>query len=217
MALIQLEHIYFSYDGNSSPVLQDVSLLLESEQRIGLIGPSGSGKSSLLKLIVGLLTPQFGTISVLGKKCDAHEDYLSVRRQVGLLFQDADDQLFCPTVLEDVIFGPLNLGKTGEEAEIIARTILSELGLAGFESRVTYRLSGGEKRLIALAGVLAMSPRVLLLDEPFTGLDDAAVERLLNVLEELSHEMIVVSHQKDFLRRICPVILDIRDLKGKSE
>lgn len=216
MALIQLEHIHFSYDADSSPVLQEVSLLLESEQRIGLVGPSGSGKSSLLKLIVGLLTPQSGTITVLGKPCGAPEDFVPVRRQVGLLFQDADDQLFCPTVLEDIVFGPLNLGKSGEEAETIARTILSELGLTGLESRVTYRLSGGEKRLVALAGVLAMSPRVLLLDEPFTGLDEAAVERLLHVLEKLSHEMIVVSHQRAFLRRICPTILDIRDLQRKS-
>lgn len=216
MALITLEHIDFAYGADMPVVLNGLSLALESGRRIGLVGPSGSGKSSLLKIIVGLLTPTAGALHVLGNPCRAAEDFVQVRRQVGFLFQDADDQLFCPTVLEDVSFGPLNLGRSGEEAEAIARENLAALKLDSLASRITYRLSGGEKRLVALAGVLAMAPRVLLLDEPFTGLDEAAVERLIAVLDGLPQEMIIVSHQKEYLMQLCHDIQDIRALNRQA-
>ena len=213
MALIALKQIDFAYAATLPPVLRGLDLRLEEGERLGLVGPSGSGKSSLLKLIVGLLTPRAGALEVFDTPRSAPEDFLAVRRRVGLLFQDSDDQLFCPTVLEDVSFGPLNLGKSGAEAEQIARETLDALKLDALAPRITYRLSGGEKRLVALAGVLAMQPRVLLLDEPFTGLDEDAIARLIAVLEALSQEMLIVSHQQEYLRQLCPTIRDIRDLQ----
>ena len=141
---------------------------------MALLGPNGCGKTTLLHLIVGLLRPSAGQIEAFGRQRMAEADFHEVRRRVGLLFQDADDQLFCPTVAEDVAFGPLNLGKSRDEVRRIVAGTLDSLGLAGYEHRVTYRLSGGEKRLVALATVLAMQPEVLLLDEPSGGLDDAS-------------------------------------------
>ena len=117
-------------------------------------------------------------MEVFGKPRAAERDFHEVRRRVGLLFQDADDQLFCPTVVEDVAFGPLNLGLPRDRVRQVVAETLEAVGLAGYEHRITYKLSGGEKRLVALATVLAMQPEVLLLDEPTSGLDEQATERL---------------------------------------
>jgi cobalt/nickel transport system ATP-binding protein len=148
---------------------------------------------------MGLLRPQAGSIIILGQEIRQPRDFLEVRQKVGLLFQHADDQLFCPTVLEDVAFGPLNQGKTPAEATAIARETMDKLGLAGFEDRVTYKLSGGEKKLVSLATVLAMHPQVLLLDEPTTGLDETTRHRLIHILQDLDISYLIVSHEHEFL------------------
>lgn len=199
--LIHLDGVSFAYD-HARPILREAGLHLGAGQRVGLVGGNGSGKSTLLKIIVGLLRPSAGRVAVMGRECACEKDFREARRAVGLLFQDSDDQLFCPTVEEDVAFGPLNAGVTIAEAHAIVRQTLAAVGLEGFEKRVTYQLSGGEKRLAALAGVLAMRPRVLLLDEPVAGLDEEAQERITALLESLPHEMIVVSHDPVFLRRV---------------
>jgi cobalt/nickel transport system ATP-binding protein len=148
---------------------------------------------------MGLLKPSSGTVTLFGKQMKQEKDFVKVRHKIGLLFQDADDQLFSPTVLEDVAFGPLNLGKTKEEAMDISIQTLEYLGLKGFEDRITFKLSGGEKRLVSLATILAMKPEVLLLDEPTSGLDDATKERLKEILSEIQLSYILVSHEFDFL------------------
>ncbi len=127
---------------------------------------------------------------------------MEVREHVGLVFQDADDQLFSPTVFEDVAFGPLNLGKTRREAEAVVERTLDRLGLGGYERRITHRLSGGEKRLVSLATVLAMEPDVLLLDEPSVGLDEEASARVVEALKALDAAMVVVSQDPDFLSQV---------------
>jgi cobalt/nickel transport system ATP-binding protein len=138
----------------------------------------------------------------MGRPAKEEKDFRGVRKRIGLLFQDADDQLFSPTVLEDVAFGPLNLGKSQDEAQEIATKTLASLGLIGFEGRVTHKLSGGEKRLVSLATVLAMEPDVLLLDEPTTGLDEATEDRLVDILKDLDVSYILVSHNMDFLKEV---------------
>ena len=148
---------------------------------------------------MGLLRPQAGSIVIFGQEVKKEKDFIDVRQKVGLLFQNADDQLFCPTVLEDVAFGPLNLGKTPAEAIQIARETMAGLGLAGFEDRVTYKLSGGEKKLVSLATVLAMQPQLLLLDEPTTGLDETTRHRLIHILQNLDISYLIVSHEHEFL------------------
>jgi cobalt/nickel transport system ATP-binding protein len=134
-----------------------------------------------------------------------------VRARVGLLFQNSDDQLFCPSVLDDVAFGPLNLGRSPADARQDAERALFDLGLAAFAERVTHRLSAGEKRLVALATVLAMQPRVLLLDEPTTGLDQASEARLIAHLSALDQAMLIVSHDRRFLEQLIDRAVVLED------
>ncbi len=196
--LIVLEDVSFAY-ASGRPVLRDASLQLSAGERVGLSGPTGSGKTTLLHLIVGLLRPAAGRLVVFSRERWTEADFHEVRCRAGLLFQDADDQLFCPTVLEDVAFGPLNLGVPRDEARRRVTHVLEQLDLAGYEGRITDQLSGGEKRLVALATVLAMEPEVLLLDEPTTGLDDHFTARLIEILVALPQVMLIVSHDRDFL------------------
>ena len=208
--IIKLDGITFSYPG-ALPVLKDLDFILSNGDRIGMIAPNGSGKTTLFHIIMGLLKPTAGRIEIFGQRVAEEEDFVAVRRRIGLLFQDADDQLFSPTVLEDVAFGPLNLGKSKEEAIAISCKTLSYLGLEGFEDRITIRLSGGEKRLVALATVLAMEPRAMLLDEPSAGLDEATKNRLIDILKNLDISYIIVSHEFDFLSEITDTIYTLQD------
>lgn len=192
-------------------VLEDASFRLDPGVRAGITGPNGMGKSTFLHMLVGLVPMQSGELKMFGRPRQLPQDFVEVRRRVGMLFQDSDDQLFCPTVLEDVAFGPLNLGKSGDEARDIATATLQQLGLDGFEDRIIYKLSGGEKRLVALAGILAMQPEVLLLDEPCAGLDESAEQRITAILQDLPHAMIVVSHHRAFLRAVVHETYRLQD------
>ncbi|NVM20406.1 MAG: ABC transporter ATP-binding protein [Desulfobacterales bacterium] len=196
--IINLEEISFGYP-DRPPVLDKLNLQFCRGDRMGLMGPNGSGKTTLFHIIMGLIKHSSGRIEIFGRHVKEEKDFRSVRQRIGLLFQDADDQLFSPTVLEDVAFGPLNLGKSQDEAKAIARKTLASLGLAGFEDRITYKLSGGEKRLVSLATVLAMEPEVLLLDEPSTGLDETTEKSIIDILRGLDLSYILVSHNIDFL------------------
>lgn len=196
--IIKLNGISFAYSGGRT-ILDDLSLEVSRGCKMGLMGPNGSGKTTLFHIIMGLLKPLSGTIEIFGKPVKDEKNFMDVRRRVGLLFQDADDQLFSPTVLDDVAFGPLNLGKSPEEAKTIASATLERLGLGGFEDRITHKLSGGEKRLVSFATVLAMEPELLLLDEPMNGLDEQTKETLMGVLSALELTYIVISHELEFL------------------
>jgi cobalt/nickel transport system ATP-binding protein len=210
--LIGLDKVSFSY-GPDRPVLDECSFSLHPEDRVGLIGANGSGKTTLLSLIVGLARPQSGRIEVLGKVRSRESEFHEIRGPVALLFQDSEDQLFNPTVAEDVAFGPLNLGKTRQETHTIVEDTLKSLGLDGYADRITYRLSGGEKRLVSLATVLAMQPKVLLLDEPTAGLDDDAVARVTTILAGLPQPMLIVSHDGRFLKQMTN--RSVRLVEGK--
>jgi cobalt/nickel transport system ATP-binding protein len=203
--IVDLEDVSFSYPGRA-PVLDELNLSFYGGDRMGLMGPNGSGKTTLFHVIMGLLKRSSGRMDIFGRPVNERQDFREVRQRIGLLFQDADDQLFSPTVLEDVAFGPLNLGKSQEEAKTIALRTLQSLGLAGFEDRITYKLSGGEKRLVSLATVLAMEPEVLLLDEPTTGLDEPTEKRLVEILQGLDLSYILVSHNIDFLMKTTDFI-----------
>jgi len=200
--LVSLEAVHFAYDP-LRPVLAGCDLRIAPGERVGLVGPNGSGKTTLLALVVGLLRPSSGRVEVFGKVRATETDFQEVRGRAGLLFQDPDDQLFCPTVAEDVAFGPLNFGVPREEVRQIVARSLESLGLGGYEDRVTYKLSGGEKRLVSLATVLAMQPELLLLDEPTSGLDDEAEGRVIEVLAGLPQAMLIVSHHRPLLRRLA--------------
>lgn len=197
--VIELKNIEFSYPGAAVPTFDGLDFSFYTGSRIGLVGHNGTGKTTLFHLIMGLLKPSAGSICIFGEPVSKEADFVSVRRNIGLLFQDSEDQLFCPTVLEDVAFGPLNMGKSYREARKIAQKTLDYVGLSGFENRITGRLSGGEKRLIAFASVLAMEPEILLLDEPTTGLDQNTKSRMMEVLKELDASYLLISHELDFV------------------
>ena len=210
--IIRLSNISFAYPGRQ-PVLQDLDFCMARGERVGLVAPNGSGKTTLFHIIMGLLAPNSGQIEIFGNPAQKEEDFVTVRQRVGMLFQDADDQLFSPTVLEDVAFGPLNMGKSKAAALEVSRQTLDQLGLNGFEDRVTFKLSGGEKRLVALATVLAMSPEVLLLDEPTSGLDEQTKMRLKTILQRLDLSYILISHEFDFMAETVTVFYTMQDGK----
>ncbi|NFV82180.1 ATP-binding cassette domain-containing protein [Magnetospirillum aberrantis] len=200
--LFRLEDLGFAHDP-ARPVLAGLEFSLSAGERVAVLGDNGAGKTTLLHLMVGLLRPQAGRVLAFGAERRREADFHDVRARAGLLFQDPDDQLFCPTVAEDVAFGPLNLGAGRAEAQDAVAEALEQVGLPGFGERVTHKLSGGEKRLVTLAAVLAMRPEVLLLDEPSNALDRAARERLIDILAGLPQAMVIVSHDDDLVERLA--------------
>lgn len=209
--MIELKKVNFNYN-DGTRVLKNFNFKLKEKERIGLIGPNGSGKTTVFKIIMGLLNPQQGDIIIFSKKRQQKEDFLEVRERVGYLFQDSDNQLFCPTVEEDIAFGPLNLGKSKQRALEIVRDTLELVEMNGFEKRVTYNLSQGEKKIISFAAVLAMEPEVLLLDEPFASLDEEAIERMVNILNRISQPYIIVSHNNDLLNTVINKSYHMKEL-----
>ena len=206
--IFELRNLAFSWPdamgnaGRGKPVFRDLNFSLTDSEKIGLYGPNGCGKTTLLKLITGLLTPQAGDVCFEGTPVKTEAEFRSLRCAVGYVLQNAEDQLFFPEVIEDVSFGPLNLGRSQAEALKDAEETLETLGLSAFAHRSSDRLSGGEKKLVSIATVLAMKPRALLLDEPTTGLDEKAREQLIHVLKLINLPRIVVSHDWDFLMEV---------------
>ena len=209
--IFSLKGISFGYGRIESmrPVLLDVDFSLHPGQRIGLYGPNGSGKTTLFRCITGLARPQSGQVLFHGTPLKDENAFHNLRCKVGFVLQHAEDQLFFPTVLEDVAFGPLNLGLAPDEARDRAVETLRGLGLAGFEDRLTHRLSGGEKKLVSLAAVMAMQPEALLLDEPTNGLDNDARQRIIDILCSLDTARITISHDWDFLAQTSTQYLTI--------
>jgi cobalt/nickel transport system ATP-binding protein len=211
-AIIEIKGLCFEYH-NGKRIFDNLDFRLLKGQRVGLVGPNGSGKTTLFHIIMGLLRPLSGEIKIFGKMRKKEEDFIEVREKIGLLFQDSDDQLFCPTVEEDIAFGPLNLGKSPEEARAIVKDVCEKLGLTGYEKRITYKLSGGEKRLVALATVMAMNPSCYLLDEPTSGLDERSEENFLSVLKRHADTYIVITHDKDLLKKAVDIVYKLEDGK----
>jgi cobalt/nickel transport system ATP-binding protein len=201
--ILELKSIHFKYPTSTQYVLKDLNFKISSGDRIGIIGANGEGKTSFLHICVGLLKPQKGEIFFKGRKIKHNNDLTELRKTIGLVFQNADDQLFSPTVLEDVAFGPLNLGLSKDEAKRVALWALEQVGLVGFENRITNKLSGGEKKLLSLATIIAMKPKIMLLDEPTTGLAPATRQTIIDLLNRLPMDLIIVSHDWDFLDKTC--------------
>ena len=212
---LELRDLRFSYP-DGSEALRGVDLRVAEGECMGLIGPNGAGKSTLLLHLNGIL-PEFGgrrdaprsAVHVFGEPVSP-TNLATVRRTVGLLFQDPDDQLFCPTVFEDVAFGPRQFGLTDADVRQAVVRALAMVGLAGFENRAPHRLSGGEKRRVCLAGVLACDPRVLVLDEPTSNLDPRGRRELKTLLAAIPATKIIATHDLDLVVQLCSraVILD---------
>ncbi len=208
--LFILENIDFAYK-EGRRVLQGASFDLHAGERVALTGGNGTGKTTLLHLMVGLHKPQSGTLSAFGRARHSEHDFHEVRCRAGLVFQDPDDQLFSATVAEDVAFGPFNLGWERRRVAEAVDATLQKLDLADFHDRVVYHLSYGEKRLVALASVLVMQPEVLLLDEPNDGLDSAHSARLVDILQQSDCAMLIASHDRDFLKKVTNRAVKLAD------
>lgn len=199
--LLAVRDVAFRYP-DGTPALHGVSFDVERGERVALLGSTGSGKSTLLQHLNGLLTPSAGAVSVAGRMVTG-DTVREVRRKVGLVFQDPNDQLFLPTLLEDVTFGPLNDGVEPHEAAHRARAVLEELGLVGVDSRPAHHLSGGERRLAALATVLVSRPEILALDEPTGDLDAGSRARLVRLLGTRHETLLTATHDLDVAVALC--------------
>lgn len=210
-AIFYMANINFSYSEIGKTILQNVNFALFPGQTIGLWGNNGTGKTTFFRCITGLVKPDSGSVFFRNMPMRSEKDFHRLRCNVGFVLQNSEDQLFFPTVLEDVSFGPLNLGLSADAARERARESLDLAGLADFESRLCHQLSGGEKKLVALAGILAMRPAALLLDEPMAGLDENMEKRVEHIINNLPCAKIIVSHDRDYLQRNCMDIMTIKN------
>ncbi|MCL2493658.1 MAG: energy-coupling factor ABC transporter ATP-binding protein [Clostridiales bacterium] len=197
-ASLDIRGLSVAYSDGTRP-LNGVSLHLDAGEKVAVIGANGAGKTSLLLTIVGVLTPAAGSV-VIGDVPVDKEHILTVRRKVGLVFQNPDDQLFMPRVYDDVAFGPRNYGHTETEVREKVETVLSELGVLHLAEKSSLKLSGGEKRVCSIASVLVMNPRLLLFDEPTAFLDQAAKRRFMEILGRLEQTRLIATHDPDFAR-----------------
>jgi len=207
-AALSVSQLSFSYpDGHAA--LSDVNITIETGQRVAVLGPNGAGKTTLALHLNGVKTADTGTICV-GDTTLSDGTVGEIRRRVGLVFQDSNDQLFMPTVGEDVAFGPANLGLKGSDLDGRVAEALHAVGATDLEDRAPHHLSGGERRRAAIAGVLAMRPDILVLDEPTSGLDPAGRRELISLLQELPITQIVITHDLPMALELCDraIIMD---------
>ena len=210
-AALEVRDLRFRY-ADGAEALCGVNLTIAEGECVGLIGPNGAGKSTLLLHLNGILPERLdpvSPVSVFGQPITA-ATLPMVRRDVGLLFQDPDDQLFCPTVFEDVAFGPRQFGLADERVVAVVREALAQVRLTGFENRSPHHLSRGEKRRVCLAGVLACQPRVLALDEPSSDLDPRGKRELKTLLQLIRATKIIATHDLELVVELCPrvIVLD---------
>jgi cobalt/nickel transport system ATP-binding protein len=206
--LVAVQDLHYRYE-DGTPALRGVTFTLHHGESVGLVGANGAGKSTLLLQLAGVLFPERGTVRV-GDWPVTPATLARVRRSLGVVFQDPDDQLFMPTVEDDVAFGPANLGLPPEEVRARVEAALDRVGAKHLLPRPPHRLSGGEKRAVAIATVLAMSPDVLVMDEPSSGLDPASRRGLIAQLRRFEHTKIVASHDLDLVYEVCrrTIVLD---------
>ena len=208
----ELSHAY--PDGTHS--LSGITFTIRHGESVGIVGANGAGKSTLLLHLNGTLRATGGEVRVGELPLNA-ETLLEVRRAVGMVFQDPDDQLFMPTVLDDVAFGPRNLGLSPQESETRALDALRRVGAGHLASKAPYHLSMGEKRRCAIAAVLSMGPDILVMDEPSTGLDPRGRRLLIGLLKEFTHTKLIATHDLDLVRQLCARTLVLQQGKLRAD
>ena len=195
---IALENICFSY-GEERAILTDINLDISAGETVGLIGANGAGKTSLFLTICGILKPTYGEIRLFDRPIEAGQ----FNPEIGLVFQNPDDQLFCPTVWDDIAFGLENIELSPDEVEVRVNTALSLTGVTHLAERISHQLSGGEKCMVAIAAVLAMLPQIVLYDEPSANLDLRARRRLINFLQSSHETTMISSHDLELIIEVC--------------
>ena len=206
---LETKDLTFTYpDGTQA--LKNVNIQIKKGEKIAIMGPNGAGKSTLFSHFNGLTEPTSGHVEVAGEKIIFEKDkLLEVRQKVGIVFQDPNDQLFAPTVKEDVAFGPMNLGLEHEEVERRIEESLKMVGMEGFEEKTPHHLSGGQQKRVAIAGIIAMRPEIMILDEPTAGLDPEGVDKVLKILNDLNKEgisIIISSHDIEMVSHFAEKI-----------
>lgn len=206
---VHVENLNYRYPSGAE-ALREVRLSVDGGERVGLVGPNGAGKTTLFLCLAGVLPVTPGTVRVAGLDPAVPRDRRELPRRLGMLFQDSDDQLFCPTLRHDVAFGPRQLGLSADAVDHRVEESLRRVGLEAFGDRAPHRLSGGEKRRAALAGVLATHPEVVLLDEPSAHLDPRARRQMIELLGALRSTTLVATHDLDLVLDTCrrAVLLD---------
>ena len=202
--MITFENVSFAYSPDK-PVLKNISLKISDGEAVGIIGANGTGKSTLMKLLLGLM-PYEGTITVDGKTV-TKANLAELRRKLGYVMQDSDNQMFMPTVYEDMMFGPRNYGLSKQEAEAKVDAVLEKLQLTELKHRYNHKISGGEKRMAAIATVLAMEPDVIIMDEPSIALDPWNRRAVINAVNQLKMTKIIVSHDLDLVLDTCERVI----------
>ena len=201
---LEITGLAFAYpDGNQA--LYGVNLKVEKGERVALLGPNGAGKTTLVMHLNGIHAAQKGSVKIAGTTIDASDklNLKKIRSQVGIVFQDPDDQLFMPTVREDIAFGPYNMGIRGAELDRIVNEALEQVGMSEFADRAPHHLSFGQRRRVAVAGVLAMKPEILVLDEPSSNLDPASRRELATILSSLDVTILMVTHDLPYALELC--------------
>ena len=207
--IVEVKDLHYAYPDGTS-VLHGVSFRITHGETVAIVGANGAGKSTLLLHLNGCLTPQKGVVRI-GDFPLTRKTIEQVRRTVGMVFQDPDDQLFMPVVHDDVAFGPLNLGLPTEDVEERVEKALAIVGASHLKDRPPYRLSGGEKRAVSIATVLSMSPSILVMDEPTANLDPRARRRLIELLKTFDHTVIVATHDLDMVLDLCSRTIVLKD------
>lgn len=202
--MIEFQHVSFAYEKNR-PVLKDLSFTIGKGEAVGLIGANGAGKSTVMKLLLGLLEGE-GHVLVDGTEV-SRKTLGEIRKKLGFVLQNSDNQMFMPTVYEDMIFGPLNYGLSREETEKRVDEVLAKLNIADLKHRYNHKISGGEKRMAAIATVLAMEPEAVLLDEPTSALDPYNRRIVINTIRQLSQTKLITSHDLDMILDTCERVI----------
>ena len=199
---LEVHELAFAYP-DGSQALYGVDLTIQEGERVALLGPNGAGKTTLVMHLNGIHATQHGSVEVGGLPV-TKEHLREIRRRVGIVFQDPDDQLFMPTVREDVAFGPANLGIRGDELDARVLAALEAVGMEAFSDRAPHHLSFGQRRRVAVATVLAMEPEILVLDEPSSNLDPAGRRELADILRSLQITILMVTHDLPYALELCP-------------
>lgn len=195
-----------SYKNEKKELFSNINLNLGHEEKIAIIGSNGSGKSTLLKIIAGLISPSDGYVEIFHNKINSLDEFKKYRNDIAYLPQDVTNHFLCPTVIEDVIFSLRAKGVSKEDAISQGKAILEELNISHLQDRVIFDLSGGEQKIVALAGLLILKPKILLLDEPTNALDEDSEKKIVDILNSIKKSMIIVSHHRSFIDSLTSTV-----------
>lgn len=206
--IVQVDCITHVYPDMTKVQICGLDFIVNQGERVGILGANGCGKTTLLKHLMGVLVPKDGSVRVFG--VDPGKEYSNIRQRIGVVMQDVDEQILGPTVYDDILFAPLNYGMERTKAEALAKAVIERLKIGSIQGKIVHYLSGGEKKKVALAGALVLKPDLLILDEPFTGLDPKSKRDLIHILNELNRELgvtiVMTLHEVELVSEVTDIL-----------